>query len=137
MSYDDRIRRTEAETDRNAALQRITALTEAVLDLDPRVIPRGLRLRVRLDAGGTTTEVQSTVARELAFVISHTIHHNATIALLLSDIGTDLPKRFGVAPSTPSPASPDPAAAHAPTRAATPPPLPPGLTNSSIAPCAR
>ena len=136
MSYDERVRGTEAETDRLAALTRIRALTQTVLDVDPRLIPRCVRLRVRLDARGTTTEVQSTVGRELAFVISHTIHHNATIAILLSEIGTDLPNRFGVAPSTPSPASADPRAAPAPTRTSTPPPERSGLTMSGAASCA-
>lgn len=137
MSYDDRVRGTEAETDRLAALTRIRAVTETVLDLDPRLIPRCVRLRVRLDARGTTTEVQSTVGRELAFVISHTIHHNATIALLLSEMGTDLPKRFGVAPSTPSPASHDPGAPDAPTHAVRSPSVPSTSTAWGIAPCAR
>jgi uncharacterized damage-inducible protein DinB len=105
MSYDHRARGTETETSRSAALARIRALTAAVLDLDPRLLSRCIRLNVKLDARGTSTEVQSTVGRELAFVISHTIHHNATIALLLADMGTELPDRFGVAPSTPVPES--------------------------------
>jgi uncharacterized damage-inducible protein DinB len=105
MSYDHRARGTEAETNRRAALARIRALTDAVLDLDPRLLSRCIRLSVKLDARGTSTEVESTVGRELAFVISHTIHHNATIALLLADMGTELPDRFGVAPSTPVPES--------------------------------
>jgi uncharacterized damage-inducible protein DinB len=136
MSYDNRVRGTEGETDRDAALTRIRGLTAAVLDLDPGLIPRSLCLRVRLDPRGATTDVQSTVGRELAFVISHTIHHNATIAILLSEIGTDLPNRFGVAPSTPSPASADPRAAPAPTRTSTPPPERSGLTMSGAASCA-
>jgi len=106
LSYDDRVRGTVAETDRAAALTRIREMTRNVLDLDPRLMSRCIRLRVRLDAQGTSTEVQSTLARELAFVISHTIHHKATIALLLSEVGTDLPSRFGVAPSTPLPSLP-------------------------------
>lgn len=136
MSYDDRVRGIAAETDREAALTRIRALTQAVLDLDPRLIPRCVRLRVRLDTRGTTTEVQSTVGRELAFVISHTIHHNATIALLLSESGTDLPSRFGIAPATPSPSRPEPAATHPSIRAATPAPAASAVTLSGLAPCA-
>src|SRR5215203_2345458 len=101
VSYDHRARGTEAETVRSAAFARIRALTQAVLDLDPHVMCRGVRLQVRLDTRGTCTEVQSTVARELAFVFNHTIHHNATMALLLAEGGTELPGRFGMAPSTP------------------------------------
>jgi uncharacterized damage-inducible protein DinB len=43
----------------------------------------------------------STHARELAFVISHTIHHCALMAVLLAVQGIPVPYRFGYAPSTP------------------------------------
>ena len=146
MSYDNRVRGTEAETDRHAALTRIRALTQAVLDLDPRLISRWLCLSVRLDARGTAIDVESSVGRELAFVISHTIHHHATIALLLSEIGTDLPNRFGVAASTPAPASSGAGATHASNtvsplglaaaRTVTSPSPPSHVTVAGIAPCA-
>ena len=105
LSYDHRRRGTAIETDRAAALAHIVTLTASVLDLDPRLLTRPVRLHVRLDTRGTTVVVESTVARELAFVINHTIHHNATMLLLLSEVGTDLPHRFGVAPSTPKSAT--------------------------------
>jgi uncharacterized damage-inducible protein DinB len=43
----------------------------------------------------------STLARELAFVLNHTIHHQAMIGLLASLHGCDVPDGFGYAPSTP------------------------------------
>jgi uncharacterized damage-inducible protein DinB len=44
----------------------------------------------------------STLAREVAFVMSHTIHHEAIIALLLEAQGYETPDdHFGVAPTTP------------------------------------
>jgi uncharacterized damage-inducible protein DinB len=43
----------------------------------------------------------STLARELAFVVSHTIHHQAIIGLLLAVHGHTVPDRFGHSPSTP------------------------------------
>jgi uncharacterized damage-inducible protein DinB len=43
----------------------------------------------------------STLARESAFVVSHTIHHQAIIALLLAVHGYEVPDRFGHSPSTP------------------------------------
>jgi len=47
--------------------------------------------------------VKAIVARELAFVMNHTIHHQAIIALLLEFQGREpLDDRFGYAPSTPS-----------------------------------
>jgi uncharacterized damage-inducible protein DinB len=56
-----------------------------------------------LAPGEPTATVRSSVGRELAFVVSHTIHHCAVIALLLRDLGVAVPPRFGYAPSTPSP----------------------------------
>ena len=47
----------------------------------------------------------STLAREMAFVLNHTIHHQATIGLLASLQGCGVPDGFGYAPSTPRPAA--------------------------------
>lgn len=133
ISYDHRARGTEAETNRSAALARIRAVTGAVLDLDPRLLSRCVRLTVRLDARGTCTDAQSTVGRELAFVISHRIHHNATIALLLADIGAELPNRFGIAPSTPLSEGPGRQAPRTPLHLVEPPSAT-GVTSAE--PCA-
>jgi uncharacterized damage-inducible protein DinB len=101
LSYDRRLRGTSIETSREAALERIATLTAALLDLDPLLLQRPLRLDVQLDAAGTLCSVISTAGRELAYVISHTIHHNATMGVLLTGSGTHLPDRFGVAAATP------------------------------------
>ena len=45
--------------------------------------------------------MRSTLRRELAFVISHTVHHQALIAMLLAVAGLQVPESFGLAPSTP------------------------------------
>jgi hypothetical protein len=46
------------------------------------------------------TEVETTVGRELAFVLSHTVNHNALIAVMALTLGVPVPDRFGYAPST-------------------------------------
>jgi uncharacterized damage-inducible protein DinB len=102
LCYDRRHRGTRVESDRGAALARVDALQSRLLDLDPWTLDRPLRLEVQLDQAGASCSVLSTAGRELAFVISHTIHHHATMAVLLSEAGTRLPDRFGVAASTPS-----------------------------------
>ena len=43
----------------------------------------------------------STLGRELAFVDSHTIHHQALIAVLLELADVPVPDDLGLAPSTP------------------------------------
>jgi uncharacterized damage-inducible protein DinB len=102
LSYDRRLRGTRVEASREAALERIAELTGALLDLDPRLLQRPLRVDVQLDASGTLCSVISTAGRELAFVISHTIHHNATMGVLLTEGGAPLPERFGLAAASPA-----------------------------------
>lgn len=53
-----------------------------------------------LVAPGCRESAGSTVARELAFVASHSIHHLATIALLLKAHGVELPRAVVLAFST-------------------------------------
>lgn len=43
---------------------------------------------------------QSTFVRELQFLLSHTVHHYALIAVMLHLNGVETPPEFGVAPST-------------------------------------
>ena len=54
-----------------------------------------------MSAAGETVTGWSTVGRELVFVNSHTIHHQALIAVLLALRGDAVPDRLGFAPSTP------------------------------------
>ena len=58
--------------------------------------------QVRLEASqvdyrhGAAVEVTSvTLGRELVFVLQHTIHHQAIVALLLAARGIAIPPRFG------------------------------------------
>jgi len=44
--------------------------------------------------------LMSSVGRELQFLLGHTVHHNALIAMIVHGHGCDFPESFGVAPST-------------------------------------
>jgi len=50
--------------------------------------------------GGDTGWSLTSVGRELQFLLSHTIHHFALIAILLRLQGREVPESLGVAPST-------------------------------------
>jgi hypothetical protein len=54
-------------------------------------------LRVRQDS---SVWAASSLARELQFTLSHTVHHYALIALILRLQGFAPPADFGVAPAT-------------------------------------
>lgn len=103
-AYDRRVRGTDVERVRLAAIRTIRALSLALTDLDLAELRRPIVVRVHVDRTGRESAFESTVERELAFLLSHTVHHNAIIALLLEQAGIAAPHRFGVAVSTPAPA---------------------------------
>ena len=96
------MRGTFVEEDPATACGRLAACQTRLLALDPALLGRPLSLSARLTADGFTIQASSTVARETAFVVSHTVHHAALIAILLEDMGHDRPARFGLAPTTPT-----------------------------------
>ncbi|MEM8962703.1 MAG: DinB family protein [Acidobacteriota bacterium] len=101
IDYDARERDVEVERDPNIALARVDELVCALdaLSVDAANQP----VRVRHDAAAwehADPWSQSTVARELQFLLSHTIHHYALIAHLLAVRGVEVDATFGVAPST-------------------------------------
>ena len=101
LSYDHRLRGTAVETDARAALQQILRLQAALERWSARSLDEPIRVTSMISPSGESVTGWSTLARELAFVVSHTIHHQATIAVLLILHGLDVPDRFGHSPSTP------------------------------------
>jgi len=99
--YDRRRRNTAVETSRGAACTRIAELTSALVCLDALVLDDPVLVESQLEPGGAMILTRSSVCRELAFVISHTIHHNAIVGQILQSHGVAVDSRYGVAPSTP------------------------------------
>lgn len=102
LSYDHRERGTPVETDPGMALSEIQRLSAMVRRWSALPLDQPVMVISRVSTAGETLASRSTRARELAFVLSHTVHHQAMIALLLHRMGTPTGDRFGVAPSTPS-----------------------------------
>ena len=100
LSYDHRERGTAVETDASAALQQILRLKAALDRWSTQSLDEPIRVTSMISLSGESVTGWSTLARELAFVVSHTIHHQATIAVLLTLHGLDAPDRFGHSPST-------------------------------------
>lgn len=100
VDYDGRERGTNVESERPAALAQILALDNGISRLPADAVRLPLRMRTRLEADGACDTFQTTFGRELAFVCSHTIHHNALIAVAARELKLELPPRFGYAPAT-------------------------------------
>lgn len=101
VDYDRRVRQTSVERDRAAGLAALAAARRRLVGCDPARLEDPVLVSVLLTRDAVPRLFVSTVGRELTFVISHTIHHSATIAVLLTARGCHLPPLFGVAPSTP------------------------------------
>lgn len=99
IDYDARGRDKAVETDPVVACERmreqmagLEGLGEA--DLDQPVA-------VRMDDGGDPAFSESSLRRELQFLLSHTIHHYALMVAIATRLGLgQFPEGFGVAPST-------------------------------------
>lgn len=101
LSYDRRRRGTGVETNPAEAFQQILRLRTALDAWTKRSLDEPIQVTSLLSPSGDAITGWSTLARELAFVVSHTIHHQATIAVILAIHGYSVPDRFGHSPSTP------------------------------------
>lgn len=101
VDYDAREREPLLETDRRALLGRIDMLQAGLHQLAQEPGVAGRRVLVRDNGRGLADDAfPSSVARELAFLLSHTVHHFAVAGMILRLRGLELPEGFGVAPST-------------------------------------
>lgn len=98
INYDSRERDERVEQNRLFAIARLNAIIEglsrAPITEDDRVI------KALLEGSSDSDWSISSLKRELQFLLSHTIHHYALIALALRSQGFDPGAEFGVAPST-------------------------------------
>jgi hypothetical protein len=100
-AYDRRRRGTEVETSRTAAIDAITEAMIGVLHLDAATLESEVFVETQLDPARAMVITRSSVCREVAFLVSHTIHHNAIVAQMLQARGIEVAPRFGVSPATP------------------------------------
>ena len=105
IDYARRQREMRLETDRGYAIEHCERLRAALLALDETATGRTVEVRAEVpEANPAAPEWSaSSATRELQFLISHTVHHYALIALLLQIAGREPAREFpefGVAPST-------------------------------------
>lgn len=101
VCYDYRERDTVVERHPHLAWSRLTRAALRARGVDDTLLPTPLTLVARIADEGRTVTTGTTVARELAFVISHTIHHSALVAVLMEEAAYEAPRHLGLAPTTP------------------------------------
>ncbi len=102
VCYDQRTRGTAEEESPRAALNKIENVQRVLESLTDRDMSRAVEVTFMVAADGNEATFDSNVAREVQFVSHHAIHHNATVALIASELGLSdvIPLGMGLAPST-------------------------------------
>jgi len=103
IDYRRRERDARIETDRAHAAAQARSICDSLRGLTREKLDRALAVRAEEAAPGPGEWSGSSAGRELQFLVSHTIHHYALIAVLLASRGYDVTSRFpelGIAPST-------------------------------------
>lgn len=106
LDYDARQRNTDIERSPAAALARLREQVRDLSSLTPgapaaaAAADRAWTLLAQVTEGGTPLHFATSPARELAFVLSHTIHHNAILSIMTRQLGITPPEKFGYAPAT-------------------------------------
>lgn len=98
--YDTRARGTDIESDPAAARTHLADLRSRLIAAARGPLDRPVALSVMLSGDGLRVPMGSTLGREIAFVFSHTIHHQAMIGGMARHLGVAVPAGFGRAPST-------------------------------------
>jgi len=98
INYDNRQRDLLIETDRNAAISLIDKICSRLEGLQKPT--KTLQLWISRDGSSKGEWINTSIARELEFLMSHTIHHYAIITIMCRLEGLSVEKNFGVAPST-------------------------------------
>ncbi|AMD00300.1 DinB family protein [Halomonas chromatireducens] len=98
IDYEDRPRDERLEQWPQQAVDRLTDIKAELIALVGHCPTGCLSLNYPLGSG--VQVLDTSLARELAFLTSHTIHHMAIVGLLADQLGITLPEAFGVHPST-------------------------------------
>lgn len=99
VDYEARVRDPRIEQEPGYARMLIADVIARLARLDPSGLDERMRARVEVE-GDPVVWSESSPARELCFLVSHTVHHCALINVICRANGVPVPADFGVAPST-------------------------------------
>ena len=99
VDYEARAREPRIEADIAFARELIRDVSKRLAELDGRDLDAPMKVRLEIGDGPQQWS-DSSPSRELAFLVSHTVHHCALIGVICRANGVPVPEDFGVAPST-------------------------------------
>ncbi|MFP4138523.1 MAG: DinB family protein [Halomonas sp.] len=99
IDYESRERDPRLEREPGLARERLAEIRRGLERLTEHS-STAMELTYPVEAGGVSLSLPTSLARELAFLTSHTVHHMALLGLLAERLGVVLPEHFGVHPST-------------------------------------
>jgi hypothetical protein len=97
IDYERRERNVRIETDRQHAIEKYVEVIRRMIGIAPEDLNKAVLVRSEINE---TCWHNSSIARELEFVLSHTVHHHALISEKLAFFEINTSPDFGVAPST-------------------------------------
>ena len=97
IDYEKRVRDPMIENDPVFASALFESIAQRLEESAASLVNRGLHYRAETTEGIATA---TSVLRELEFLLSHTIHHYALVAVMARLQGHEPEREFGVAPST-------------------------------------
>lgn len=101
VDYDSRERNLRLENNRAFMISTMKDVSDSLGRLNLSDLKKRIKVRSNEGIGEEESPLsESTIRRELQFLISHTVHHYALIGLILKTMGFDPSPEFGIAPST-------------------------------------
>ena len=101
IDYNFRTRNSETERDAAHALQLVQSQQAKLLQVQESAIAHSVRVHSEIGFEQSQSGYfQSSIAREMLYLINHTIHHAAYVKLNLRHAGIALPAHIGLAPCT-------------------------------------
>lgn len=101
VDYDKRCRDSDVETDSSVAEQRIIALIHWLGENVAADIKLNMKTEISVSNQHHVT-VNSSLRRELVYLLNHTLHHCAYASLILRLLGVNTDAHIGIAPATSS-----------------------------------
>ena len=101
IDYENRRRGWCGETEPQPAVDELTQLANVFAKYDgPCHCETAVTVHHIVDPDRPPAQDTSTLSREVHFCLSHSVHHQALIALLAQSLGAEIAADFGYAPST-------------------------------------